>query len=206
MIQYDILDLTKIIGATPTMPLDAPNHYMLVIPTNGFVKPSTQSLVMGCGFAKQMADLIPGLDKELGQKVTMWGNTVQTTTSYGWTIFTLPVKPGIAVYDGTNCVQHMRHRFKVGDYITGWGCRADLGLLRASLKQLKTHILEYQTRNHTGVTISTEVYMPRPGCGAGELKWADVKSVLEDEFDQWMALHSDISVHVCALRSDEFTI
>jgi hypothetical protein len=161
---------------------------------------------MGCGFAKQMADLIPGLDKELGQKVTMWGNNVQGMLSYGWSIFTLPVKPGIAVYNGTNCVQHMRHRFKVGDYIPGWACKADIELLRESLKQLKTRILEDRARNNNGVINSTEIYMPRPGCGAGELKWSDVKSVLEDAFDQWMALHSDISVHVCALRSDEFTI
>jgi hypothetical protein len=50
-----------------------------------------------------------------------------------------------------------------------WWERADLGLIRRSAEELAKGIA------HDG----SRIVMPRPGCGNGQLKWEDVKPVIE---------------------------
>ena len=53
---------------------------------------------------------------------------------------------------------------------------ADLELIKRSCKELvsKTNSFRY---------ISTPIYLPRPGCGVGNLKWEEVKKEIEDLLD-----------------------
>ena len=51
-----------------------------------------------------------------------------------------------------------------------WAMDADLYLIRRSCLELKTLAGLYQL---------SRVYLPRPGCGNGNLQWKDVKPVLE---------------------------
>ena len=68
----------------------------------------------------------------------------------------------------------MRSRFKAGDTVPGWACIASLDIIEDSAKAVVRAADKYQWHN---------VIIPRPGCGAGELNWSTVKSVLEKHLD-----------------------
>lgn len=52
---------------------------------------------------------------------------------------------------------------------------ADLSLIRRSAKELVMQLDEY------GID---EFYLPRPGCGNGKLRWADVEPILDEILDE----------------------
>lgn len=57
---------------------------------------------------------------------------------------------------------------------TNWWEKADIELIAASARRLRWLVDAHKI---------DEVYVPRPGCGAGKLEWKDVKHVLESFFD-----------------------
>lgn len=65
---------------------------------------------------------------------------------------------------------------KIFSYPTkhNWFEDSDLQLIEKSAKQLIKYINEYKI---------PRVYLPRPGCGNGKLKWKDVKPVIENILD-----------------------
>lgn len=150
----------------------------VVISTNGFVKADGEA-VMGKGCAKQAADAIPNLPAILGYMLTNMGNQVHVlmrpTQTY---LLSFPVKQKDQLYDNPELVvSHMRNRFKIGQIVPGWALVADMSIIKQSAIQLKqlADLYDWQT-----------VVMPRVGCGAGELNWAEVKAVigpiLDDRF------------------------
>lgn len=142
------------------------------ITTNGFVK-SNGAAVMGAGIAKQMRMVIPGLDKVLGLKIAQEGNNVHALLTHnGIWVVSFPVKPITEISDGTNFVKHKF--FPEGQTIPGWACKAKIDLIERSCRQL------VQLANQHGWQ---KVVLPRPGCGAGELQWRDVKKRIEPLLD-----------------------
>ena len=160
----------------PTLGADA-----ICVTTNGIVKANGE-LVMGAGIAKQFAERYPGLALYLGIRVTHKGNQVIGTRPEGagsiW-VFSFPTK----------------HH---------WRDQSDITLIQQSAKDLvrlvglladQDHVNwvnEAQERNKTvawrmGRTLQVEVLqkiiLPRPGCGLGQLRWEDVKKVIEPILD-----------------------
>lgn len=155
----------------------------ICITTNGFVK-RDGNCVMGKGCAKEAAKKWPGFPKAVGSHIKTMGNTVMLWPhrpcmdhSRARThIVTFPVKPIAATClpDKSNVVKHMQSKFKPGRSVPGWACTADYEIIAKSAIQLEK--------------ITTEmgwemVVLPRPGSGAGELYWKDVKPILSTILD-----------------------
>lgn len=144
----------------------------IVITTNGFVK-STGDGVMGRGCAQEAATRWPKLPLELGIATRQNGvRTMVIARHEEITIVSFPVKPAVgkALEDMSNVVGHMRNKFKPGSSVPGWALVADLHLIKTSAEQL-ARIVEANNWQY--------VVMPRPGCGAGELDWEEVRAVIE---------------------------
>jgi hypothetical protein len=124
---------------------DTNQSSVIVITTNGSLNRKGDA-VMGRGIAKEAADRFPGLRRELGAELEIYGNKLNYFPKYR--LITFPVKKS-------------------------WEQRADPKLIKKSLKELlklvkKGCIADWYT-----------IYMVRPGCGNGFLKWADVKGILK---------------------------
>lgn len=144
------------------------------ITTNGFVK-NDGRCVMGRGCAKKAVQYWPTIAKILGSAIKKNGNIVNMLgTVEGTYILSFPVKPIVKKFDGTNAVKYMSRKFKINNEIPGWACLADPVLIEQSAKQL----VELTNKNGW-----SNVILPRPGCGAGELNWVNVKSILEKYFN-----------------------
>ena len=144
---------------------------IVVITTNGCVK-SPGECVMGRGIAKQAAKLYPWLPATLGTLITEHGNRA---FNLGCGLASMPVKPSQATFSGNNAVSHMSRRFKPGEQIPGWACVAQLSIIERSAKQLVEMADKFGWKR---------ILMPRPGCGAGELRWEDVEPVLDRILDE----------------------
>lgn len=154
----------------------------LVVTTNGFVKRNGEC-VMGRGIAKQVADIIPQLPKDLGSKLTQLGNKVHMFTypNFKEVIVTFPVKPTVQMNDGTNVVKHKQNQFKLGDMVPGFAVKADPYLIEKSLEDLV---------RLTDAMGWTNVVCPRFGCGAGELNWKDIKPMVEQYLDDRFTIYT----------------
>lgn len=146
----------------------------ICITTNGFVK-SNGECVMGKGCAKQAATLIKELPLILGKSIKANGNIVQAIWEQNNTVLlAYPVKPISDTFNGHNTVEHMKAKFKYGDTVPGWACKASITIIEQSA---------YQLLDITNEMGWSKVLIPRPGCGAGELNWQDIKPLLESILD-----------------------
>jgi hypothetical protein len=151
----------------------------LCITTNGFVK-KNGCAVMGAGVAAQAVKRFPGIDEVLGRLIKNHGNHVHVLTPsahIGPRLLSFPVKPRTMVaMDGCeNVVRHMRRRFRAGQDVPGWACKAQLPLIRRSAKELMWYVEQRGWER---------VLLPKPGCGAGGLFWHDVRVELEPVIDE----------------------
>lgn len=147
----------------------------LCITTNGFVKKNGEA-VMGRGCALEAAKQLPMLPKILGYHLITHGNQVHYLTYVNnVAVVSFPVKPVEAPYvDGVHVVRHMVDKFKIGDYVPGWALHAESKIIGNSCLQLVKMADAYGWE---------KVVLPRPGCGAGELSWGEVKPILEEYLD-----------------------
>lgn len=147
----------------------------LCITTNGYVKKNGEA-VMGRGCALDAAKRITNLPKILGHHLIYHGNQVHFLTRVNHVaVVSFPTKPVEAPYvDGLRIVKSMADKYKSGDYVPGWALQSNLSLIESSCIQLV---------NLTNAYGWEKVVLPRPGCGAGELKWEEVKPVLEFYLD-----------------------
>jgi hypothetical protein len=137
---------------------------VLVITTNGTVKKNGEC-VMGRGCAKEAKDKCSGwnLAKHLGDLITEKGNHVHFLYSIGQQdmvdVYSFPVK----------------HK---------WMEKADIELIKRSAHELVHEMIGMPSDKGYLVSETTSVILlPRPGCGNGQLKWEDVKPVLEPILD-----------------------
>ena len=153
---------------------------IICITTNGFTK-NNGACVMGRGCAKTATIKYPGIDKILGDKLKENGNIVQGLVIDGSTVITsFPVKPVTekCKEDKSNVVRHMQNKFKPGIWVPGWACIADPAIIEASAIQLLDIVNTYDFK---------QIILPRPGCGAGELNWTDIRSLLNKYLDDRFA-------------------
>lgn len=151
----------------------------ICITTNGYIKANGEN-VMGKGCAFQLSKLYPQAPRILGQELRKHGNCVNYLLKHnGAHVFSFPVKPvSIVMEHEGEVVRHMRNKFKPGDTVPGWACVADIDTIFRSAHQLLEIVNQGEFQN---------VVIPRPGCGAGELNWSDVKPVLDSILDDRFA-------------------
>lgn len=136
------------------------NHMEAVcITTNGVVK-KNGCAVMGAGIAKQASVRFSGLARNLGDRLTQYGNQAYNMGLYKdnitgkWTrLITFPTK----------------HH---------WRDKSDLELIEMSAKQI------VDICDRRGITTC---YLPRPGCANGGLDWNSqvkplIDRILDDRF------------------------
>lgn len=173
----------------------------ICITTNGALKGDGAN-VMGKGCAGEAKKLWPGLDYLLGQRIQMDRNVVHClTTVYAgqptlvmgeiivpgeghqppdlyvlnYHLLSFPVKPTM-VHAEVEVLEN--YRSNAGSY-PGWMAKAQLPLIAQS-----AYALEHVT-DQMGWT---KVVLPRPGCGAGDLRWEEVKPVLDPILDDRFAI------------------
>lgn len=151
----------------------------ICITTNGYVKTNGEA-VMGRGVAKQAALRWPMLPASLGASLVLRGNVVQIMHVSPWDgdppykIVSFPVKPEYVYFTGKNVVRHMQSKYRINDKVPGFAAVACPNLIFRSAQELK------KLADEKGWT---KVVLPRPGCGAGELSWEDIKPMLADCLD-----------------------
>lgn len=151
---------------------------VLCITTNGFVKSDGRS-VMGRGCALEASRRWPDLPAVLGQMIRAHGNHVHWLAPGHPGLVSFPVKPVSVVYDGRNAVRHMVSKFKIGDTVPGWAAIADPAVIEQSARELAALATKTDWK---------KVVLPRPGCGAGELKWENVRNILSPILDDRFAV------------------
>lgn len=155
-------------GNLLTMSCDA-----LCVTTNGFVKKNGEC-VMGKGIAKTIQSKYPNIPYTLGQAISLNGNVVHHLYDKPQNIISFPVKPvSKKCTSPDDYVSHMR--FNIGDTIPGWACKADIEIIKQSAKKLVSLANKHPEWKR--------ILLPRPGCGAGELNWNNVKQVLSEILD-----------------------
>jgi hypothetical protein len=150
----------------------------ICITTNGFVKKDGKA-VMGKGCAREALNKYPNIDKTLGVNLKKYGNRPSllidsVLDGEPCDIWSFPVKPQGIFFDGSNVVKHMKDKFDIGDFVPGWACKADVELIKESAHQMMELADKFEYK---------KIVLPRPGCGAGELKWEEVEKVLEEILD-----------------------
>ena len=158
--------------------LQRPDDYAVCITTNGSIRNDGKA-VMGRGTAAQAVVRFPALARNLGRAILRDGNRVRLLRP-GLVAF--PVKPISGVSDGQNVVWSQRNRYIRGGRVPGWAMKASLPLIEQSLRELAALQDEHKWQ---------QVYLPRPGCGAGELGWEMVKPLCESYGDGLVAVTNE---------------
>ena len=146
------------------------------ITTNGFIKYNGDA-VMGKGCALQATKIIEGLATILGASLLVDGNSViPLLTKNSTVLVSFPVKDiaELAALDKSNIVTHMRNKFSIGHKVPGWACVARTDIIVRSAHELVKLADELGWKH---------VVLPRPGCGAGELVWENVRYLIEPILD-----------------------
>ena len=151
----------------------------ICITTNGYVKRDGTS-VMGRGCAKKATELYDNIEFTLGQ-LNRKGNNVYLLVEGAVNVCSFPVKDRIekCKEDKSNVVKHMQSKMSPKQPVMGWACKARLDIIDKSCKQLVK-----LTNTHGW----SKVVIPRPGCGAGELLWDEVKLILEQLDDRFYVI------------------
>ncbi len=148
---------------------------VLCITTNGFVK-SNGECVMGMGCAKKAKEINPRVPKLLGDAIRNYGNIVNHIITGKVALYSFPVKPvrNDCLPDKSNIVSHMKDKVRAGESVAGWACQAKASIIKQSAIELVALADEHGW---------TKVVIPRPGCGAGELNWREIKPILDEILD-----------------------
>lgn len=147
---------------------------VIVVTTNGFTKRNGEA-VMGRGIAKEVSGVLPEVPRLLGQKLVNYGNKVHLIGKYNPAIVTFPVKSVSEVFDGSNCVEHAKRNYRIGDTVPGFHCKARLDIIEQSCKELVELANQHPEWN--------TILVPRAGCGAGELSWDIVQPLMAKYLD-----------------------
>jgi len=112
-----------------------------------------------------------GLVKKTGECVMGAGVALEAKNRFN----KLPFELGSSINKNGNNV-YMFEKYRIFTYPTkhNWYENSDINLIEKSAHQLLKYI------NHFNIP---RVYLPRPGCGNGKLKWKDVKPVIEKILD-----------------------
>lgn len=156
----------------------------ICITTNGFVNRHGEN-IMGRGVAGEAKKRWPGIAKELGMRLRAEGNRphLLTRTQEGQThvaghfvpyhIVSFPTKPDVCTFD--MLLPYYQRKVRMDQrFYPGWMSRSHPFLIEVSAR-----LLAELAKDHGWQS----VVLPRPGCGAGGLRWEDIKPRLESQLD-----------------------
>lgn len=151
----------------------------ICITTNGFTDRRGHN-VMGKGVAGEAKRCWPSLPARLGAELLEQGNQVYCLTRQAevprlgmtelpYHLVSFPTKPETCEYDELLPYYQRGSHLPPGSKYPGWMARSNLNLIRMSALQL----LKLATERGWN-----RVVLPRPGVGAGGLRWEEVRPVL----------------------------
>lgn len=153
-----------------------PDVDAVCITTNGFVSKNGLAVV-GLGVAKAASDRHPELGRSFARKLLQNGHVTQVvlTPPKAPCLVSFPVKPRFVVSDGLNVVSFKRAEYPVGSFVPGFHAKSEIAIIERSARELArlATVMEW-----------TNVVLPRPGCGAGELLWEEVYDVMVKYLDE----------------------
>ena len=118
---------------------------------------------------------MPWITAKLGKLINTKGNVPHILGHHANIyLVSCPVKPKTVIFDGQNIVGHAVSQFKLGMSVPGFYAKADPLLIVESAK----HLVDLADTNGWKT-----VLVPRFGCGAGELNWADIKPLVDPILD-----------------------
>lgn len=149
----------------------------ICITTNGYWTLKGEA-VCGRGVAMQAAERWPFFKKKLGYMLSIHGTHVFMVSrkkkignkEVPYHVINFPVKPKAGISTGKNVVKHVRSKFPEGKHVPGFLMRAQLKLIEKSAREL---VELADTKKWKRIAL------PKPGCGAGELKWERVEPILK---------------------------
>lgn len=146
------------------------------ITTNGYFTYKMEA-VMGRGVALQASKKWPVIKRKLGYMLQTHGTHVfivlkrSRKNDRPYYVINFPVKPKSGKSKGRkNVTRRLQSRFKEGSWVPGWAMKASLKVIEQSARELVS--LAKARGWH-------RVVLPKPGCGAGELDWVDVRAVIK---------------------------
>ena len=152
---------------------------LVAITINGFVKKDGNA-VMGKGCAYEASLIVPDAQRILGSSIRRNGwDHIHKIDQH---LAGFPVKRDKAICDGHNVVSTMRRKFRVGDRVPGWALKSETRIIANSLRKL------FWYKDSNGYK---RVFLPRPGCGAGELSWDLVKPICAEYGDWLIIVHKE---------------
>ncbi len=90
----------------------------------------------------------------------------------------LPAVVGKLIKERDNHVHPLlHHRIFTFPVKHNWWEEADVPLIKRSLEELVWYADEMEIKTH--------IFMPRPGCGNGKLKWEDIKPLMSELDDRF---------------------
>lgn len=143
----------------------------IVITTNGDVGKNGRA-VMGRGIALEAKRRVQGIDRLLADQILRYGN-------HAWFLARGQLGPQFSII-----FMPVKHH---------WHEAADPALIVRSAREM-VHLADREQAMYARANLTTgsttvewaNIWMPRPGCGAGRLDWGDVKPliapVLDDRF------------------------
>ena len=138
----------------------------ICITTNGYVNAQGAN-TMGKGCAGEAKQRWPGIQVVVGSSIRREGNICQALTQEVAGHLVLPVRGPWEVIE----VPYHVLMFPTKNH---WREPSDLKLIEGSARQLVDLAEQHGWRS---------VVLPRPGCGAGQLSWDDVRPLLSDILD-----------------------
>lgn len=145
----------------------------ICITTNGATDHAGRA-IMGRGCALRAAQLWPSVPSLLNAAMRAHGHRVHQLSSTNpsgapvlsgevlpYHLVAFPVKPVAGHPDCSNVLPRYRAQFR-HTRAPGWACYADADLIRRSAEEL---------RELADAARWSRIVLPRPGCGAGELRW-----------------------------------
>lgn len=159
-----------------------PGTDAVCITTNGFISRQGRAAV-GLGVAKTASERYPGINLTMAAQLKQHGHITQIIHQPPGEpyLVSFPVKPDAVINDGHNILSFKRRDYQIGALVPGFYAKAQLAMIERSAAELVslTNKMGWQ-----------QVVLPRPGCGAGELSWIEVSSLLSRYLDERFVLVS----------------
>ena len=148
---------------------DIINYNVVCIPTNGYINKKKQ-VVMGAGIAKVISRKLPMIKEKLAELIKENDHIVQVIETYSLDnkfikFISFPVKPKYGTIETNEdlkekVIARVRSKFKVGNRVPGFYCKADPEIIFRSCNEL-ANLIEKEDLNN--------IALPLPGTGNGEL-------------------------------------
>ena len=152
---------------------------VIVICTNGYVSASGYAELKS-ETAIQASRIWPGLSPSLGENIRREGSICQVVMTYfssrvPLTVVSFPTKPGkVYLTNKKNLIKSAAPKDPSLSYLPGWTAKSNLDIIRHSAEEL----VDLANKMNWAI-----VYLPRVGCGSGELKWKQVKETIQGILD-----------------------